>query len=381
MENTITCPHCGKQVEITQALRKHLEEEIGRNLSEKHEKEMEDLRGKIQEETQKKLKKQFDEEQEEMKEELAESRDKITQFRKQELELRRKTREVEDQKEELALEMEKRISEERKKIEETVSKRALEEHRLKDMEKEKVIADLKNALEDAQRKAQQGSQQLQGEIFELDIEGILRQQFPFDSIEEIGKGIKGADIKHIVKSRMGKPCGVILWEIKRTKNWTEGWIEKLKTDLRSEKANVPIIVCTSLPPEAENGLGLKDGVWICSSNFVLPLATLIRERLHDIAKERFVQTNRGNTADLVYDYVTGHEFRQQVEALVEVFSEMQNQVSKERVAFERSWKQREAQIRKLFTSTVTIYGSMQGLVGSSMPQIKGLELEELGSGE
>lgn len=375
------CPHCKKDIEISEAFRHQMEEEVGKELSEKHQKELDELRIKMQEEIKSKLRKQFQEEQEEIKEELLESREKIAKFRDQELELRKQKRELEAQKEEMALEVEKRLSEEKKRIEEMVLKRAFEEHRLRDLEKEKVISDLKKSLEEARLKAQQGSQQLQGEVFELDIEDLLRTSFPQDSIEEVGKGIKGADVKHVVKSRMGKPCGVILWEIKRTRNWTEGWIDKLKTDVRSEKANVPVIITTALPSGVENGLGVKDGVWICSFNFVLPLAMLLREKLHDVAKERFVQSNRGSTADLVYDYVTGHEFRQQVEALVEVFADMQNQVHKERVAYEKSWKQREAQVRKLFLSTASIYGSMQGLIGSSMPQVRGLELNELESGE
>ena len=381
MQNTITCPHCGKPVEVTEALRKTIENQIGKELNEKHQQEISDLRFKISEELQKKIAQKYKEEQEELKEELQESRARIDKFREQELVLRKKTRELEDKEKELQIELEKQLAEERKKIENKILLQVGEKHRLESKEYEKRIDDLKKALDDAQRKAQQGSQQLQGEVFELDIEDMLRSNFPFDTIEEVGKGVKGADIKQIVKSRMGKPCGVILWEIKRTKVWTDGWTEKLKGDLRNEKANVPVIISTALPPEAASGLGIKDEVWICSFEFILPLATLLRQRLHDVAKERFVQAKRGDSADLIYDYVTGHEFRQQVEALVEVFSDMQNQIHKERMVFEKSWKQREAQVRKLFSSTVTIYGSMQGLVGSSMPQVKGLEMDELGSGE
>ena len=381
MNNHLICPHCKHEIEISEAFRHQIEEEVGKELIEKHRKELEDIRRKTADELEQKLQKRYQEEQEGLQEELKESRERIAKFREQELDLRRKARELEEQKEEMALEVEKRLSEEKKRIEETVLKRALEEHRLKDLEKEKVINDLKKALEEAQIKAAQGSQQLQGEVFELDIEDLLRTSFPQDSIEEVGKGIKGADVKQVVKSRMGKPCGVILWEIKRTKNWTDGWTDKLKTDVRSEKANVPVIVTTALPSGIENGLGIKDGVWVCSFNFILPLAILLRDRLHDVAKERFIQSNRGSTADLVYDYVTGHEFKQQVEALVEVFADMQQQVHRERIAFEKSWKQREAQIRKLFLSTASVYGSMQGLVGSSMPQVKGLEIEALESGE
>ncbi|MBI4129683.1 DUF2130 domain-containing protein [Candidatus Roizmanbacteria bacterium] len=381
MNNNITCPHCGEHIEISEALRKQIEVEVGKSLSEKHRKEIEDIRYKIQEETQQKLQKKYQEEQEVLQEELKENQERIAKFREQELLLRKKARELEEQKEELALEVEKRLSEEKKRIEETILKRTYEEHRLKDLEKEKVITDLKKALEDAQRRAQQGSQQLQGEVFELDIEDMLRREFPFDTIEPVGKGVRGADIRHIVKSQKGSICGVVLWEFKRTKLWQDGWIQKLKDDMRAEGAHVPIIVSTQLPKSIENGLGVVSGVWVCSPSYVLVLALLIRDKLYEVAKERYIQTQKGTKAELLYDYITGHEFRQQVEALAEVFIEMKQQILKEKIAFEKIWKVREAQVSRLISSTTNMYGSMQGLVGSSMPQVKGLEMEELTSGE
>ncbi|MBI4137174.1 DUF2130 domain-containing protein [Candidatus Roizmanbacteria bacterium] len=381
MQNTITCPHCKHEIEISEAFRHQIEEEVGKDLSERHQKEIDDLRLKIQEETQKKLKRQYEESQEELKEELEESKERITKFREQELELRKKTRELEEQKEEMALEVEKRLQEEKKQMEEAIVKRIGEEHRLKEMEKEKVISDLKKALEDAQRKAAQGSQQLQGEILELDLEELLRREFPFDTIEPVGKGVRGADIRHIVKSPRGSVCGVILWEFKRTKGWQDGWIQKLKDDMRSEGANVPVIVSTQMPKGIDNGLGATNGVWVCTSAYVLILAQLLREKLYEVAKEKFVQSQKGTKAELLYDFITGHEFQQQVEAIVEVVHEQLQQITKERVSSEKNWKARETQIRRVVLATTNIYGSLQGLVGSSMPQVKGLELNELESGE
>lgn len=381
MKDTITCPHCGEHIEVSEVLRKQVEAEVGKSLSAKHKKELEQARERAEELVRKTLEEEYRLEHKDLEEQLKEQKERIEQFREEELEMRRQRRKLEEEKKELALAVEKTLDEEREKIEEKALKQAAEEHHLKDKEKEKVIEDLKKALEEAQRKARQGSQQLQGEVLELDLESYLKEQFPQDTIEPVGKGVSGADVRQIVKSGRGTTCGVILWESKRTKTWSDKWMSKLKTDLRAEKAHVPIIVSSALPEEAENGMGLKDGVWVCSFAFVLPLATLVRQRLYDVAYQKAVNLHKGDKADLLYEYVTGHAFRQQVEALVEVFTEMQGQLDKERVAFEKQWKQREGQIRRLALSTANIYGSMQGLVGSSLPQVKGLDIGELESGE
>lgn len=379
--NQVTCPHCGQNIEVSEALRKQVEQEVGQSLSKKHEKEIADLRLKIQEETKKKLVEEYTFKQKELSQELEEKNKKLEAFREQELQLRKEKRALEEREKELALEVEKRIDEERKNVHEKAFKQASEEHRLKDLEKEKVITDLKKALEEAQRKAHQGSQQTQGEVLELDIEHTLRNLFPQDTIEEVGKGVKGADIRQIVKSRLGRSCGVILWEFKNTKAWSDGWISKLKDDLRAEGADIPVIVSSVLPEEASSGIGFKQGVWICSFELVIPLATLLHDKLYEVAKQKFINENKGDSKEALYEYVTGTEFRQQVEAIVEVYQDMMGEVEKERVVFERIWKKREMQIRRLMSSTNAIYGSMQGIAGSSMREIKGLDLAELDTGE
>lgn len=381
MNNHIICPHCRHEIEISEALRHQIQEEVSGELAQKHKQELDQMKKKTEELMRKRLEEEVKTEQEDLKRELEEKNKRLSEFRGQELELRRKTRQLEEEKREMALEVEKRLNEEKRNIEDAITKRIGEEHRLKELEKEKIINDLKKALEDAQRKASQGSQQLQGEILELDVEGLLHREFPSDIIEPVEKGIQGADIRHIVKSKNGTTCGVILWELKRTKAWSDGWITKLKEDLRAEKANVPVIVSTVLPKEIESGLGLKDGVWICSFSFILPLALLIRQRLWEVAYQKAANVHRGDKASMLYDYVTGHEFKQQVEALVEIYTNKQNQIHKERIVFEKSWKARESENQKLLLSIASIYGSMQGLAGNAMPRVEGLEIEALESGE
>lgn len=354
--NTIKCPKCRHEFPISEIvegeLRGKLEAKIKQEVEEKSSLELADLQ-----------------------KQLAEKDRKVAEFRGQELKLREEKRKLEEKEKDLELVIERRIDEERKKVEQLTLLKSSEEHHLKDLEKDKIINDLKKSLEDAQRKASQSSQQLQGEVRELDLAVQLASHFPEDEIREVGKGVHGADVRQIVKSKRGNICGVILWESKQTKAWKDEWLSKLKDDLRAEKANIPVIVTSVLPKEIKNGLGQKDGVYICSYQLSLPLAELLHKSLLETAYQKFVSGNRGNKADAIYTYVTGHEFRQQIEALAEVFGEMQQQNFRERAAMEKIWKAREAQINRLFIATAGIYGTMQGLAGSTLGQVKGLELE------
>lgn len=275
----------------------------------------------------------------------------------------------------------RKIDEQKKIIEDKVIKSENEKYRLKELENQKVINDLKRSLEDAQRKAQQGSQQLQGEVLELDLEETLRTTFPSDMVEPVSKGIKGADIRQIVKSPKGYSCGIILWETKRTKAWTDSWIVKLKDDLRAEHANIPVIVSNVLPKGMESGLGLKDGVWACNYSLIMPLITLLRKSLLEVGYQKAISTHKERKADYLYEFITSHEFIQQIEVLAETYKQMQQQIVSERQAYERIWKLREAQIGRIFKATANIVGSIQGKVGQESLPIKGMDILELGAGK
>lgn len=389
--STITCPHCHKELEITEALKHQIEEQVLSSMQEAHQKELQELKKqaeKDQEEMRSKvaytIRKELEEksslEFEDLKKQLQEKDKRVQEFRELELKMREERRKLEEKEKELELSVSRRIDEEKKKIEEDTLRKSSEEHRLKEKEKEKVIDDLKKQLDDALRKANQGSQQLQGEILELDLEMMLKEAFPHDDIEPVGKGVMGSDIRQVVKSPRGTICGSILWECKRTKNWSDGWISKLKEDLRNDKANLSVIVSTCFPKEMTSDMGLKDGVWVSSYALVLPLAMLLRKSLLDVGYQKALAMHRGEKADVLFEYITGHEFRNQVESIVEVYTEMKQQVTRERAAFEKIWKQREMQANRLLTSSSTIYGSIQGIAGSSLPSLKGLDLAELEDG-
>lgn len=381
MNTSIRCPKCGHELEITEALTSEIQRKLISELSKKHSSELEDMRRN----TESRLKKQLSEESNKeislLEKRLSEKNLEVEKFREYEIKLREDTRRLEEREKSLRLEVSRKIDEEKKKLEETILRHAQEEYRLKDMEKEKIIRDLQKSLEDAQRKASQSSQQLQGEVQELDLEESLRQNFIFDVIEAVGKGVRGADVRQTVRTQRGNSCGIILWESKRTKAWSDEWIGKLKDDLRVSKANIPIIVTSQLPSEAAKGFGVKGGVYIVSYSLMMPVAELLRQKLIDIAREKFVVQNRGSKADELYSYITSHDFRQQIESTVEVYQEMHQQIMKERALYERSWKTRETQAQRLMQATAGIIGSMRGLVGQSIPQIKGMDTDEVDSSE
>ena len=315
-------------MELSEALKKEIETSVIADLDKKHAADIDEMKKKINEDSE------------------ADKKD----LREQMKGMIEQIRELTKARDNAELEADKKLLAKEQHIREEAKKTATDEQRLNIAAKDKTITDLQKALDDAQRKAAQGSQQLQGEILELDFERSLSETFRDDEIEPVAKGVKGGDICQIVKSPRGIHCGTILWEIKRTKNWTDGWIAKLKEDLRTAKANIPIIVTEAMPKELHEDLGQHDGVWICKPNMAIILASLLRKSLLDAGRQKALAENRGTKADLLYNFVTSHEFAQQIESMIETYKDMTIQVTKERVAFEKLWAQREKQAQKLLFS-------------------------------
>lgn len=365
----ISCPHCHQPISLDDALTGQIKSSLEKDLRREVESDMRKVLG---EENQKEVKL--------LQEQLAEEKKKRDEAEKQELLLRKKERELTERQEKMELEITRQLDSERQKIKEATEVQLIEAQRQKDLEKDKQINDLKKLLEDAQRKANQGSQQTQGEVQELALEELLRDTFRDDLIEAIGKGVNGADIRQTVRSSRGTVCGIILWESKQTKAWSEGWIAKLKNDLRAEKADIPIIVTAAYNDPHWKGQLYRDGVWICSIALALPLAMALRKSLLDVGRERAMSANRGEKADLIYSYVTSAAFRQQIEAIAEVYLESKTQIDKERGAMEKIWKMREAQAQRILMGLGNIYGSVQGLAGASViPELKGISLLDDGT--
>jgi hypothetical protein len=388
--NTIKCTHCGKEIELSEALTRDIESSVLEAEHKKHLAELDQVKKESTIEAQKQIEeakvKAAEQAQSRLEAKMKDMQYEATADKKDNQELReqlkllmQQLRELNKAKENVELEMQKKLTEEEVKIREEAEKSADEKQRLKLAEKDKQLEAARKANDDLQRKLNQGSQQMQGEILELDLEDTLTAEFKDDLITPVDKGIKGADIKHTVRSPLGIECGVILWEIKRTKVWTEGWIQKLKDDLRETKANIPVIITEVMPKDVKSEIHFHNGVWVAKPASALILASLLRKSLLDVAREKAVTKNRGTSADALYTFVTSHEFVQQVEAMVEVYMEMITDITKEKATFDRVWAKRESQAKKLLGSTANIIGSMQGQLGSgAMPKIKGLELLESG---
>lgn len=381
MINTVQCPHCHKDIEINEALTHQIEEHVVSQLKIKHEQELQTAIRAASEKAAKKIASELELQLKDKDNETKELRQHNSKLQEQVLETNKLLRELKSRDEQRQLEMEKQLMKEKDRIRNETLQQFSDEHHLKDLEKDKKMSDMEKLIEELKLKSQQGSMQLQGEVLELDLEDLLRRLFPDDAIEPVGKGITGADIRQIVKSTRGTVCGIILWESKRTKHWSDEWLLKLKTDLRNEKAHLPAIVSEQLPEEAKKGFGQKDGVWICSPALVAPLAMLLRKCIFDVAKQKFISANAANQTQILFSYVTSHEFTQQIEALVETFQEMRQQIGRERLFMEKNLSKREMQLLKLFKSTAAVYGSLQGIAGNAMPPVRGMEeLPELESG-
>ncbi len=292
-----------------------------------------------------------------LQEALQQNNAKLAEAQKAQAELIKKQRELDDAKRELELTVEKRVQEGLTDVREQAKKETEDEQKLKVMEKEQTIAAMQKQIEDLKRRAEQGSQQMQGEVQELELENQLRAKFPFDVIEPVPKGEFGGDVLHRVRSNGGQSSGTILWESKRSKNWSDGWLIKLREDQRTAKAEVAVIISQVLPKGVET-FDLVDGIWVTHPRAALPVATILRQSLLELTLARQSSEGQQTKTEMVYQYLTGPRFRQRVEAIVESFSSMQVDLDKERKAIMKQWAKREEQIERVMGATVGMYGDL-----------------------
>ena len=310
--------------------------------------------------------------------EILKQRDaKLAEAQKTQADLLRKQRELDDAMREVDLTVEKRVQEGLASTREHAKKEAEEASKLKVMEKDQIIGSMQKQIEELKRKAEQGSQQLQGEVQELELEALLRAKFPRDTIEPVPKGEHGGDALQRIVGPSGQPCGTIIWESKRTKNWSDGWLAKLREDQRAAKAEIAVIVSQSLPKEIET-FGVVEGVWVTHTKTILPLALTLRHTLIEVASARQASEGQQTKTEMIYQYLTGPRFRQRVEAIVEAFSTMQEDLDKEKKAIIKQWAKREEQIERVMQATAGMYGDLQGIAGKTIQEIEGLKLPLLG---
>lgn len=312
----------------------------------------------------------------ELQEILKVRNEKLAEAQKAQVELIKKQRELDDAKRELELTVEKRVQDGLGEVRAAAKRDAEDSLKLRISEKDQTIASMQKKIEELKQKAEQGSQQLQGEVQEIDLENLLRAKFPFDSIEPVAKGEYGGDVLQRVISQTGQPSGEILWESKRTKNWSDGWLSKLRDDQRAAKAEISVLVSQVLPKGVET-FDVIDGVWITNPRTIIPVATILRHTLLQVSLVRQSNEGQQTKTEMVYQYLTGPRFRHRVEAIVEAFSSMQEDLDKERKAIMKQWAKREEQIERVMGATVGMYGDLQGIAGRSLQEIEGLSLAAL----
>jgi len=398
----ITCPKCRHQFESTDAVKKEVEESLKAGF----EVQLENARLEAEEESRKEIdavirrasekvaqagemaearisgerRKAAAEARESLGAELAAAnevleaqRSKLEAFRTQEVALRRQARELEDAKADMELEVARKLDSERGRIAEEAGARVAEQHAMKQAEWDKTRADLLRQVDEMRRKAEQGSTQLQGEVFELAIEAALREAFQDDLVEEVAKGVTGGDVRQVVRTPGRVPCGMIVWELKRTKSFSDGWLQKLRDNQRAEKAELAVLV-THAMPEGIRSIGQRDGVWVCDPQSAVELAAVLRASLQELAQARRAQVGRAGKAERVWDYLGGPEFRGRVQGLVEALSSMREGVDSERRAMEKIWSRREKELSRAVISAAGFYGDLQGL-GTSLQEIPQLSLD------
>ncbi|TCZ69128.1 DUF2130 domain-containing protein [Flaviaesturariibacter aridisoli] len=308
-------------------------------------------------------------------ESAADNEAKLKEARQKELAFLQKEQQLKNREAELEIELQKKLLEERNVLAQQIRREEAErvqlketEYTLKLKELEKQLEDQRKLAEEMKRKAEQGSMQLQGEVQELLLEALLREAFPTDNVQEVGKGVEGADCMLTVQNRLGQESGKIIFESKRTKAFNNAWIEKLKNDMRAQQADVAILV-TSIYPKDMHCFGERDGVWICSFAEVIALTNALRHTILRVSEARKSEENKGDKMNLLYGYLTGTEFRQQIETIVEGFLSLKNSITKERIQMEKLWKEREKQLEKVLISTSGMYGSIKGIAGASIGSI------------
>ncbi|HMG83908.1 MAG TPA: DUF2130 domain-containing protein [Ferruginibacter sp.] len=411
MPNDIKCPNCGEvfdvenviAADIEQKYQQEYQQKLQQSLSkvEEDKKKLEDAQQQFEEkkknqndifaqklqqeklklevEIQEQLKKSISSDYENkirmMEENNKNNEEKLKAARQKELEFLQKEQQLKDKEAELEITVQKKLQQERITISEQIRIQETEKNSLKETafqlkvkELELQLDEQKKLADEMKRRAEVGSMQRQGESQELLLEEILKENFPFDLIEEVGKGVEGADCIQVIRNSSGKECGKIIYESKRTKAWSNSWVDKLKADKRTRGADVAILVTQAFPKDMDK-FGEKDGIWLCNFNEVSSVAHLLRDGIVKIYEIQKGEENKGDKMQLLYNFLTGNEFRGQVEAIVEGFIAIKQNIIKERIQMEKMWKEREKQLEKVLISTSGMYGSVKGIAGASIGDI------------
>jgi len=409
--NQIACPNCGTQIDVNDLLAHQLEEQIQRKyqnelnetrnefakkqevllrekeefeekkrrenelFQERFEQKLKEERRTLEEKIKLKLSQEQGEQFADLQKELNEKSEQIKELNRTKAEIEKLKREKDELKEAVEAESQRKLNAQLLEEKEKIRKTEEERNELRVRELLKQLEDQKKLTEEMKRKQEQGSMQLQGEVQELAIEEWLSANFPMDTIEEIRKGARGGDCIQTVHTRIQQNCGTIYYESKRAKDFQPTWIEKFKADIRDKGCDIGVLVTEVMPSDMQR-MGLRDGIWICTYEEFKGLCSVLRETIVQISSTLVAQENKGDKMHLLYDFLTSSTFRMQVEAIVEGFTQMKADLESEKRSMQRIWKQREKQIEKVIVNTIDMYGSIKGIAGNAVQEVKALELPD-----
>jgi len=373
LERAIKCPSCGEPISLDATLGTQLAEEAEAKLRKQYEEQGRADRERIEQQAQEKAAAAASLQLKDLRSQLDERNKKVADFEERELVLLQKTRGLEEREKNIDLNTERLLAEKTRAVEEQTAKRLAEQYESKLSEKDHQINEARKQAVELKRKMEQGSQQTQGETVELGLEERLRTLFLYDEILPVPKGVNGADVMQKVRDGFGRECGVILWESKQTKAWSQGWVQKLKDDQRQVKAEMAILVSKMLPLEIKS-FGDIDGIYVTNVECIFPVASVLRAQLIQVAATKRSMVGKSEKMGVVWHYLHGTAFKQRVEAILEAFSAMSTTLNKEKKAMTRIWAEREMQIKQVVDNTIGMHGDLQGLAGGSLPTIQSLEL-------
>lgn len=407
MMDKIKCPNCAHEFDVEEALsgklEAHFKEEYERKVSEqaskfnaerdvlakdkaafeqKKEKENELFKERLakqiekeKETIQKSTQENFEQQLKALAEENEKKKAENRELRAAEIHLLKRENELKEKAEDLQLEVDKKMLEKQTEIEEKGRAKERELNLLREKEFQKQLEDQKKLIDEMKRKAEQGSMQMQGEIQELALEELLRTSYPFDEIAEVGKGVRGADCIQTVVNNLQQTCGSIIYESKRTKNFSGDWIDKLKQDQVNAKSDLAVIVTETYPSDLDK-FGQKEGVWICGFHEVKSVSLVLREMLIKTHSVKSSEDNKGGKMEMLYSYLNGNEFIQTITRILEVYTNMENDLNTEKRAMTKIWKTREKQIEVVALNISSMFGSIKGIAGNDLASSSILELPE-----
>jgi hypothetical protein len=366
MNDQIICPYCKKPFPVTEAFKHQMRDEFERQQKPiLWQKALIAAEEKTKEKTALEIKDKMNE--------IEELRKQNRSLQEQLLEINKLLRQLKLERDQEKIENEKKLTKAQEVIKQQAKETAEKEYKFKILELEKKSQDAIKMVEEYKKKLEQGSQQLQGEVLELELETMLKKEFPYDEIQEVPKGVTGADIIQIVKNNYGKTCGSIIWESKRTKAWTESWIQKLRDDQRKVKADIAVLISQTLPASVRH-FTLINGVWVGSFDSVLGLALLLRNSLTEIAALKSSMIGKQEKKEILWNYLTSLEFRQRLDSIYDAMNLAKEHLEKEKEFFRRKWAREEKNISLITENLLGMHGDLQAIVGKALPEISGLKI-------